>query len=136
MSPPDPGDRPSRALERWFVFHFFANTLTAVQLFVAPKWFLGQFGWKTVDPATARLVGAALLGIGIQSLIGRAEVRRAMIAMVNIKAIWSGFAVLGLLWFQLDGGPPGGWAFVGVLAGFHCLWLYWRVQLARPARAG
>lgn len=119
-----------RALRVWFVVHFWADILFAVPLFAAPRWFLSLFGWTTVDASTARLVAAALLGIGIQSLLGRDEGVATFRAMLNLKLIWSGAATAGLVWFQLEGGPPLGWLFVAVFAGFHALWLYWRVRVS------
>jgi hypothetical protein len=123
------------ALRTWFVVHFWADILVAVPLFVAPAWLLGGLGWHAVDPATARLVAAALFGIGIQSLLGRREGVATYHAMLGLKVIWSGTATLGLLWFQLDGGPPAGWGFVAIFAGFHAVWLYWRRRLANDRRS-
>ncbi len=102
----------------------------ALPLFLAPRWYLEQFGWTVIDPATARLVAAALLGIGVQSFVGRNESRDAFRAMLQVKVIWSFFALVGLVWFQIEGGPPAGWAFVAVFAGFHLVWQYWRARLA------
>ena len=120
-----------RALRAWFVVHFWADIAVAVPLFVAPRWFLTLFGWTAVDPSTARLVAAALFGIGIQSLLGRGETRETYRAMLNLKVIWSAAATIGLVWSQLEGGPPLGWIFVAVFAGFHAVWVSWRVRLAR-----
>lgn len=118
-----------RALRVWFVIHFWADLAFAAPLFVAPRWFLGLLGWSAVDPVSARLVAAALLGIGVQSLLGRGEDAATFRAMLQLKIIWSGAAVAGLVWSQLEGGPPLAWLFVGVFAGFHALWIYWRVAL-------
>ena len=50
---------PSRAMVplglcRWFVIHFIADVVSAVPLFVAPEWFLGQLGWPAADPISTR----------------------------------------------------------------------------------
>ncbi len=122
------------ALRTWFVVHFVADVLFAVPLFVAPRAFLGMLGWSSVDPLASRLVAAALFGIGIQSLLGRGEPRDTFRAMLNLKVIWSAFATLGLIVSQLQGGPPFGWAFVGVFGGFNVVWSYfrWRLRSAPP----
>jgi len=60
-----------KSLRVWFVIHFVADLLFALPLFFAPVFTLKLFGWETVDPATSRLVAAALFGIGIESLLGR-----------------------------------------------------------------
>ncbi|HUS65477.1 MAG TPA: hypothetical protein VMZ28_13090 [Kofleriaceae bacterium] len=111
------------------MIHFWADVVVAVPLFVAPGWFLGLFGWGAVDPASARLVAAALFGIGVQSLLGRDESVDTYRAMLQLKIIWSGAATAGLVWSQLGGGPPLAWLFVAVFGGFHALWIYWRVAL-------
>jgi hypothetical protein len=118
-----------QALRNWFVVHFVADWLFAIPLFVAPNAFLRLLGWQQVDPISARIVAAALVGIGTQSLIGRNEHVIAFRAMLNLKVLWSATATLGILWSVLDGGPVMGWGFVAIFAGFNALWSYWRWRL-------
>src|SRR6185295_9063518 len=101
---PDSDDVP-RSLRRWFVFHFFADMSFALPLMIAPRWFLTMNGWTTVDVVTARLVAAALIGIGTQSLIGRNDDAASYRAMLNVKCIWSGAAIVGFVWSLADGAP-------------------------------
>lgn len=54
--------------------------------------------------------------------------------MLNLKLIWSATATAGLVWSQLEGGPPAGWAFVAIFAAFNLVWLRYRLLL-RPAGA-
>ena len=117
------------SLRTWFVVHFWADMLFAVPLFVAPRQFLSLLGWPAVDPITTRLVAAALFGIGIQSLIGRAEDTATFRALLNLKVIWSATATLGIVWSQLEGGPALGWALAAVFAGFCAVWVRSRVLL-------
>ncbi len=56
------------SLRFWFLIHFVVDVVVAVPLFVAPELTLSLFGWTTVDPIATRLVGAALMGIGVESL--------------------------------------------------------------------
>jgi len=126
---------PPPAVRTWFVVHFVADVIFAVPLFVAPRAFLGLLGWPCVDPLTTRLVAAALFGIGIQSLVGRNEAAETFRAMLNLKIIWSATATIGLLWSQLEGGPPLGWGFVAVFATFNAVWSYFRWRLrSGPSR--
>jgi hypothetical protein len=122
----------SRSLRRWFVVHFWADILFAVPLFFAPVWFLGLLGWPAVDPIATRLVAAALFGIGIQSLLGRSEDAATFRALLNLKIIWSSAATLGIVWSQLEGGPPLGWAFAAIFAAFNALWVRYRLALREP----
>lgn len=128
-----PDDVP-RSLRRWFVFHFWADMVFAVPLFVAPDWFLRLCGWDTVDRVTARLVAAALLGIGIQSLLGRNESAEAYRAMLNVKCIWSGAAVAGFVLSIAQGAPPLAYAFLGLFLGFTGVWNFYRIRMKQMAR--
>lgn len=116
-------------LRTWFVVHFAADVIFALPLLIAPRAFLGALGWPCVDPIAARLVGAALAGIGIQSLLGRNEGRATFRAMLTLKVIWSACATAGILASQLEGGPKLGWALFLTFAGFNVVWTRYRWQL-------
>ncbi len=98
-------------------------------LFIAPAWVLGHLGWPAVDPISTRLVAAALFGIGIESYLGRNAGVDSFRAMLNLKVIWSASATLGVLWSQLEGGPIAGWGVFAIFAGFHLVWLRYRLLL-------
>lgn len=138
MSTPEATDATTdpvpTSLRRWFVVHFWADMLFALPLFFAPQAFLGLFGWPGVDPLSARLSASALFGIGIESLIGRNEGVAVYRAMLNLKVIWSAGATVGIAWAILSAPetapyPPIAWAFFGVFAAFHGLWLRYRLLL-------
>jgi hypothetical protein len=117
------------SLRRWFVVHFVADLIFAIPLVVAPVVTLRALGWTTVDPVAPRLVGAALAGIGIESLIGRNDSVDAFRAMLRLKCIWSGVAAFGLALSIVQGAPPITWAFLAVFVGFGVLWNYYRIRL-------
>ena len=117
------------ALRTWFVVHFVADLVFALPLFVAPRPFLMVFGWNEVDPVTTRLVAAALLGIGIQSLLGRNERPETFRAMLNLKIIWSSTATLGIVASIAQGAPAMAWGFAAIFGGFCGVWTYWRRRL-------
>lgn len=128
----DTGNNVPSALRKWFVVHFIADVLFAVPLMLAPVQTLQLFGWQTVDVLTARVVAAALFGIGIESYLGRNAGREAFSGMLNLKIIWSLAVVLGVgfsLVNGVQGSPPLAWLLVLVFAGFHLVWVYWRWQL-------
>lgn len=119
-------------LRRWFVVHFTVDLLVAVPLFIAPRAVLGLLGWIEIDPAMSRVVAAALFAIGIQSLLCRNQPRLIFLAMLNLKLIWSSFAILGILISVLQGAPPVAWGFLGVFVGFSAVW--WRYWLLLRGR--
>ncbi len=118
-------------LRRWFVVHFAADMVFGIPLLIAPEWFLSAFGWQTVDPITSRLVGAALMGIGIESLLGRNGGVEKFIGMLNLKIIWSLSAVFGIGLGIGFGGPDTAWMFLAIFAAFCGLWTTYRIKLAR-----
>ncbi|MDC7224091.1 MAG: hypothetical protein PQJ60_10145 [Spirochaetales bacterium] len=124
----------SRGLEISFVIHFIADTLFALPLMIAPEPFLTLLGWQMVDPIAARLVGAALLGIGIESLLGRKGSPDSFKAMLNLKIIWSFSAIIGFitdLLLRVHDNPPAVYLFLGIFTAFNILWIYWRKQLGK-----
>lgn len=120
-------------LRRWFVIHFAVDLLFALPLMLVPEQLLGFVGWSNTDPVAARLVAAALLGIGVQSYLGRDAGYEAYEGMLNLKIIWSLAAILALGLGLLEGSEPAWllWALLLVFAGFNLVWLYWRLRLAR-----
>lgn len=122
----------SRSLRTWFVVHFWADMLFGVPLLVAPAALMDLFGWTVVDPFTARLVGAALLGIGGVSLLVRDAGVETYRTLLGLKLIWSASAVVGMVVTLAQGeAPPAGWLFVGIFALFFGVWAYHRARLAR-----
>ncbi len=117
------------SLRRWFVVHFAIDVLIAVPLLLAPEWLLPRLGWLFVDPVTSRLVGAALMGIGLQSLLGRNAGVEVFRAMLNLKIIWSASATFGLGLGLLKGGPPVAGLFLVVFVAFTGLWVYYRQRV-------
>lgn len=120
------------ALRTWFVVHFAADMLFAVPLMLAPQAMLTWFGWQTVDPIAARLVAAALFGIGIESYLGRSAGVEAYRGMLNLKIIWSLGAVAGIaasIYQGAQGRPPAVWALLAIFAAFNLVWVYWRWRL-------
>lgn len=117
------------ALSIWFIIHFALDILFAIPLLVAPVLLLETLGWTSVDPVTARLVGAALVGIGVESWFGRNADVQSFRTMLRLKLLWSAAATVGLVVSAVEGAPPMVWAFVVIFAGFFGVWAYWFVRL-------
>ncbi len=123
------------SLRRWFIAHFVVDVIFAVPLMLMPQAFLGTLGWKTIDPTSARLVAAALLGIGTQSLLGRNASVEVFLAMLNLKIIWSAAAVMGLAVSIAQGAPDAAWAFMSLFIAFSGVWMHHRIRLHQMAAA-
>ncbi len=117
----------SQNLKKWFVAHFIIDLLFAVPLFLFPATFLGFVGWEYFDPVTARLVAAALFGIGLESYLGRNGNAEQFKGMLRLKIIWSGFATFGILitMFSIETKPLIGWFLAAVFLAFNTVWVYW-----------
>ena len=121
-----------KALSRWFIIHFVADITFALPLMIVPVQFLTIFGWQTVDPVAARIVAAALFGIGIESLLGRNSTPDSFKSMLNLKIIWSLATIIGVAWCLLSnvhGRPLGLWLIFAIFVAFNVLWVYWRVRI-------
>lgn len=116
-----------KSLRTWFVIHFVVDILVGIPLLVFPEFVLPWFGWNAIDPISTRLVGAALLGIGIESYLGRNAAVEVFRAMLNLKVIWSSSAILGIGLGIWKGGAQAGWLFLGIFVVFWFIWIYyWR----------
>jgi len=117
---------PNR-LRKWFIIHFVVDMLVGIPLLLIPEIIMPFLGWTTIDPIANRVVGAALMGIGIESFLGRNANAEVFRAMLNLKVIWSSSAILGIGLGIWKGGPPAGWLFLGVFVVFWFVWMYyWR----------
>ncbi len=120
------------SLKIWFLIHFVVDILFAIPLFVSPLWFLNILGWETIDPIAARMVAAALFGIGIESFLCRNYGKDAFLSMVTLKVIWSLASVTGLaigLAKGLFGNSITGIILLATFILFNILWSYWLIRL-------
>ena len=126
---PNATDEVPGSLRFWFVVHFVVDIVFALPLLLIPEWLMPLLGWRCVDPISSRLVGAALMGIGIASLLERKASTEVFRAMLNLKIIWATSAVVGIGLGLLRGGPLVGWALLAVFAAFLALWVHYRLRL-------
>jgi hypothetical protein len=117
------------ALRNWFLLHFVVDILFAIPLLLFPVNFLEALGWKIVDPVAARLVAAALFGIGVVSFTSYKSTLDTYRGMLDLKIFWSLGAITGLTisLIQGDQGRPFAlWLLLIIFVAFNCLWVYWK----------
>jgi hypothetical protein len=119
------------SLRFWFIIHFAADMLFAVPLILFPLRFLGFWGFEAVDPLTARLVGAALAGIGGNSLFMHKGGIPEFSSMLTLKIIWSAAAVISIVISIIEGGPAALYIFLAIFICFSLLWIYYKIRLLR-----
>jgi hypothetical protein len=121
-------------LRKAFVIHFWADWIFAAPLMLMPNKFLGLMGWEQVDPFTARIVAAALIGIGTESLLGRNGSVDHYRGMLRLKIIWSSAAIGGIAWTMAEIRgmiPIMAWAILGIFVLFNALWVFWWRRLKK-----
>lgn len=116
-------------LRTWFVIHFVADIFFGIPLLIFPQVVLGLFNWTTYDPIMTRLVGAALMGIGIESLLGRNASADTFRAMLNLKVIWASSALFAIGVGIAEGVAPIAWVFLGIFGLFWTAWVYYRLKM-------
>ena len=131
-----PSSDVPRRLRAWFVVHFILDIVTAVPLLVAPREFALLLGFPAVDPLTSRLVAAALVAIGVESLLSRNATRENFRTLLRLKVLWSAAAGVGTLVTIAGGAPRAAWAVLAIFAAFNALWLRYLLLLRRAGSAG
>ena len=115
------------SLRTWFIIHFYADMIFGIPLLLFPELIMPMLGWTALDPISTRVVGAALMGIGVESYLGRNANIEVFRAMLNLKVIWSSSAILGIGLGLWQGGASAGWLFLGIFVIFWFVWVYyWR----------
>ena len=89
------------------------------------------FGWTTIDPLTTRLVGAALVGIGVESFLARNASLESFQSLLRLKILWSLSANLGIALTLIEGAPRAAWLFQGVFVTFSAVWIFYKVRLSK-----
>lgn len=123
------------SLRAWFVAHFIVDVACAVPLLLVPEEILPLVGWKTVDPVSTRLVGAALMAIGVQSWRGRRAGVPEYRALLALKVVWSAAAIAGLTIAIGRGAPPLAFLFLAVFLAFAGVWSQYAIRLRQLAEA-
>lgn len=117
------------SLRIWFVIHFVVDMLVGIPLLFFPEIVMPLLGWTTIDPIASRVVGAALMGIGTESYLGRNAGLEVFRAMLNLKVIWSSSAIIGIGLGLWKGGPQAGWSFLIIFVIFWFVWIYYWITL-------
>ena len=121
-----------KGLRQWFIVHFIVDMVVAIPLFVFPENVLTAFAWPQIDILAIRLVAAAFFAIGISSFLSRSGSRETFHHLLNLKIIWSAFAVTGIAFTMLtEELYRNALALVSSLVFmiFLLVWIYWKITL-------
>lgn len=118
-----------KSLRTWFLIHFIIDMVFAIPLIFIPEIVLPIIDWTPVDPVSTRLVGAALFGIGVESLLSRNAQHKVYKTMLDLKILWSSSAIIGLSLAIALGAPIISWLFWSIFVIFFFVWAYYRVNI-------
>jgi len=79
-----------------FLVHAVVDYTVGLPLFFAPAYFADLAGMPEAPIVLLRLVAAALFGIGGISFLVRNEPKKVFVALLRLKLIWSGVAIIAL----------------------------------------
>ena len=77
----------------------------------------------------ARLVGAALIGIGGVSFFSRNEGFEAYDALLTMKILWSMSAIAAVIISLLEGVSDFAWVILFIYVVFSGVWVYYKIKL-------
>jgi hypothetical protein len=123
------------SLRRWFVAHAVVDLIVGLPLLFVPALVLEPLGWAPIDQASVRLVGAALVAIGVTSFVTRGASVEVVQVMLNLKILWSGGAIVGLVAAIGAGAPQPAWAFLSAFLAFFSVWIHYRIRFKQLAGA-
>ena len=113
----------SKSLRVWFKIHFIVDFLIAIPLIFFTKWTLGLFGFPLENLVFARLIGAALIGIGGTSYFCKKKEHFEI--MLILKIFWSLAAILALIWGIVETEILSLWLFLIIFVIFSGVWQYY-----------
>jgi hypothetical protein len=118
-----------KSLRIWFIIHFIIDMLFAIPLLFFSAWTLNLFGFSLENLLFARLVGAALIGIGGASFLVRDKPKNVYLTLIDLKILWSLAAILAIIWSIIEGAPKTTWLFLAIFVGFSIVWQYYKIKL-------
>jgi len=115
------------SLRTWFVIHFITDMCFGLPLLFFPQIILNLFGFFSQEYVMARLVGAALIGIGGSSVF--AKTKENYDILLTLKVIWSISALIGLLISYLVTYNKNILMFIVIFGLFSSVWIYYKFRL-------
>ena len=117
----------SKSLQVWFKLHFIVDVIFAIPLIFFPGWFMGLLSLPVENLFLARVIGAALLGIGGASIFCKKKEHYEI--MLILKIIWSISAILVLIYSAIVENSFMLWILALVFLIFSISWVYYKKKL-------
>ena len=123
------------SLRAWVVLDAALNSCSGLPLLLFPEAILPRLGWTVVDPLTTRLLGAALIAVGITLWRLRGAGALEYRLLLGLQVLWSGAAVLGAGIAIGRGAPPAAFLILAVYLAFFGVWSHHAIRLRQLANA-
>ena len=119
----------SNGLKYLFLFHFIVGVVFGLTYLLIPDTWANMVQWPLKESFPYRLLGAALIGIGVSSWLAfKNQIWESVKIVVIMEIIWCGLGTVVMLWGMFTQGlPPIGWmntllmAFFAVTFGFFLI---------------
>jgi len=107
----------SSGLKITFLIHFILGLVFGLVYLFIPEFYGEMIGWEVTEPIMHRVVGAALVGISISSLLAFKNPSWDKVRITVIMEIcWTVIAALTMLWGMLFADLPAmGWMNTGFM---------------------
>tara|TARA_Y100000310_G_scaffold297371_1_gene330318 strand:- start:1969 stop:2322 length:354 start_codon:yes stop_codon:yes gene_type:complete len=115
-----------KSLRTWFTIHFIVDYIIAIPLFLHPEKVLSIFN-IAADPLLGRLLAAALFAIG--GISAFKHTKKEYKALLNLKIIWAGFAILALIIALISTQNILLVPFLLLFLVFQAVWVYYKTLL-------
>jgi hypothetical protein len=116
-----------KSLVVWFKLHFVVDVIFAIPLIFFPGWLMGLLSLPVENLFLARVIGAALLGIGGASIFCKKKEHYEI--MLILKIIWSISAILVLIYSAIVENSFMLWILALVFLIFSISWVYYKKKL-------
>ena len=95
------------ALRITFLVHAIVAWIFGLVILLIPETFGSAWGYTVLEPATWRLVGAALVAFGTSSLLAyRQKIWEKVKIVVQMEVVWCVLGALVMLWGLFYAGLP------------------------------
>lgn len=122
----------STPLRVWLILSFIVDMLFGVPLLLVPHDIAAVFGFVDQGVFVLRLLGAALIGLGVGSMLvcREREEWAGFEAIVRLKIVWTVLSLIAILWSIFDGAPKSAWIFFDIFLVFAIGWIYfgWKLR--------
>src|SRR3989344_5832523 len=124
------------SLRTWFIIHFVVDIVFAIPLLFFTEQFLQYLHFSIDNLIFARLVGAALIGIGGVSFVMHKEGVEVYKVMLILKLLWSGSAIFAIGISLIQGTQKVTWLFLVTFMIFFIVWGYYYRKIKQNGKTG